>query len=222
MPVQGHTLKLLLSILFTLLLVGCSSTIWNRQSPPTPEHTGMVVGAVGGAVVGAASGGAGIGIGAAMGGILGGVIGGAFSSHHVRTLVEKLQYNGVQVVQVGDEIELLLPTDRFYMSHSPQLNVMYYPVLNLVGKFIRQFQKINVKVAGYTDNVGSWRRNLVLSKERARNMIIYLWNYGIDTRLLFAVGYGEKYPISSNKTARGRALNNRIVISLRKIENNDS
>lgn len=220
-------LQRLISLIFCtillLLMTGCSSSIWNRYPPPqvTTPKQGAAVGAVSGAVIGGVAAGsvAGAGIGALAGGVLGASL--EYILHKHITLVERLQYNGVQVIELGNEIELILPTGRFFKPNSPLMNMQYYPVMNLVAKFIKQFPKISVKVAGYTDNQGAWQRNLVLSKSQAQTVMKYLWNEGIDTRLIYAIGYGDKDPIGNNATAKGRVLNNRIQISLRKISDYD-
>lgn len=132
-------------------------------------------------------------------------------------LAAKLQKRGVQVIQVGDDIRLVLPTDHFFVPHSAQLDPNGYSTLNLTATFLKRFEKISIKVAGYTDNLGSSKRNKALSREQAEHIMIYLWSCGIDTRLIFAVGYGESRPITSNQTKEGRAKNRRIEITLRKL-----
>ncbi len=214
------TIMIVSSIL--LLLSGCTSSLWNRYPPPQPEaKQGAIAGSVAGAIIGGAAVGsvAGFGFGAVAGGVLGASFADVVKSH--MSLVETLQYNGVQVIELGDEIQLILPAMRFFKPKSPLMNMQYYGILAKVGKFIKQFPKVSVEVAGYTDNQGAWQRNLALSKAQARNIMKFLWDEGIDTRLIYAVGYGSKDPIASNATVKGRMLNNRIVISLRKIREYD-
>lgn len=205
-------------VLFTITITGCSSSIWDRYPAPTPVHGGLVGGAIAGAAIGGiAAGGAGAGLGAVMGGVVGASIGDIFQAH--MTEVDWLQYHGVEVIRLGDEVELILPTRRFFRPNSPQMNMQYYGVMDKIGDFIRKFQKISVKVAGFTDDRGPWQRNLALSTAQAQAVMQYLWNYGIDTRLIYAQGYGGAYPIANNDAAQGRALNCRIEITLRRIRN---
>lgn len=211
-------LTLCLSLLQSLLLglTACSSSIWDRSPPALPVHAGVKAGAASGAVIGGiASGGVGVGIGTVVGTILGASFGDILQSHYSQ--VDKLQYLGVQVILVGDEVRLILPSSRFFRQGSAQLNTQYYPVLNLVGDLIRDFPKVSVKVSGYTDDLGSWRRNLALSRAQAQHIMIYLTDYGIDSRLISAQGYGNKYPIANNNRKGGPRLNNRVEITLRKI-----
>lgn len=210
--------KVIFCLLLTLVMTGCttSSGIWNRYPPPYPTHAGLAIGAMSGAAIGGvAAGTVGFGVGTVMGGIVGASFGNIIEAH--MDLVDRLQYNGVQVIVSGDEVKLILPTDRFFKPNSPLMNMNYYPILDMVGDFIVKFQKINILVAGYTDNCGPWQRNLALSTSRAESVMKYLWNYGIDARLVYARGYGDKHPIANNDTAAGRSLNRRVEISLRRI-----
>jgi outer membrane protein OmpA-like peptidoglycan-associated protein len=69
-------------------------------------------------------------------------------------------------------------------------------------------------IAGYADAEGAARRNLSLSKRRARVALTYLLNKGIDAGRLEAVGYGEAHPVAPNDTAENRAKNRRIEVEV--------
>lgn len=85
-------------------------------------------------------------------------------------------------------------------------------VINLVND---QVDMINV--TGYTDTVpqnGAFGipDNLALSLERARQVVVFLKEYGIDSSKVYTIGRGEEDPIGSNDTEEGRALNRRVEI----------
>ena len=76
--------------------------------------------------------------------------------------------------------------------------------------------KIRLEVQGHTDSVGTYDYNLELSQKRADTIHKYLINAGIDSSRIVANGYGERFPIASNTTEEGRALNRRtefVIIS---------
>jgi OOP family OmpA-OmpF porin len=72
----------------------------------------------------------------------------------------------------------------------------------------------SLKLAGYTDNVGSVSANLTLSKNRAEAVKTYLSTQGVNPSKIQADGYGKSHPIATNKTAKGRQLNRRVEFSL--------
>lgn len=75
-------------------------------------------------------------------------------------------------------------------------------------------KKFHLKLAGYTDNVGSVSANLKLSRDRAEAIKTYLVGKGADASLIQAEGYGKANPIATNKTAKGRQINRRVEFSL--------
>ena len=72
----------------------------------------------------------------------------------------------------------------------------------------------NLKLAGYTDNVGSKESNMKLSKERAGAVKTYLISQGVADDHIKTEGYGESHPIAKNKTEHGRQLNRRVEFTL--------
>lgn len=73
---------------------------------------------------------------------------------------------------------------------------------------------LNIKLSGYTDNIGSEAANLKLSKARAETVKNFLLKQGVTIDHIEANGYGEEYPIASNKTAAGRLKNRRVEFTI--------
>lgn len=71
---------------------------------------------------------------------------------------------------------------------------------------------INILILGYTDIKGNEDDNLKLSINRARSVMMYLIECGIDSSKIKIEGKGSKEPISSNSSASGRAKNRRVEI----------
>jgi len=65
-------------------------------------------------------------------------------------------------------------------------------------------------IAGYTDVTGSSLYNKWLSQQRAEAAQRRLMREGVAKERMRAVGYGELYPVASNKTRDGRAQNRRV------------
>jgi len=75
-------------------------------------------------------------------------------------------------------------------------------------------KRFHLKLAGYTDNVGSVAFNLKLSRDRAGSVKTYLVGKGVDESLIQAEGYGKANPIATNKTEKGRQINRRVEFTL--------
>jgi OOP family OmpA-OmpF porin len=72
----------------------------------------------------------------------------------------------------------------------------------------------NIKLSGYTDNIGSAAANLKLSKSRAEAVKTYLAQQGADVSKISAEGFGKVHPIATNKTDAGRQINRRVEFSI--------
>ena len=72
----------------------------------------------------------------------------------------------------------------------------------------------NLKLDGYTDNIGSDAVNRKLSKDRADAVKAYLVSKGVSASKIETAGHGANNPISSNGTEEGRQENRRVEFSL--------
>lgn len=166
------------------------------------------VGASVGAVAGVAVGNA--GTGAILGGILGGVIG--YQNITRQNLIMELESQDIQYIHYGDTISLVVPTDRYFIFNTPQLNDICYPGLVNIIRLLRHYKECPIYVAGFTDNIGTKHHKKMLSQSRAETMLTFLWAHGISAQRLHAEGYQDKHAIGDNKLIRGSAYNRRIEI----------
>jgi OmpA-OmpF porin, OOP family len=77
---------------------------------------------------------------------------------------------------------------------------------------LKRYPETRVQIAGHTDSVGSAAYNMNLSERRARAVLEYLVNAGIDRNRLSARGYGFSEPVADNATDAGRAANRRVEL----------
>lgn len=75
---------------------------------------------------------------------------------------------------------------------------------------------IDLKIGGYTDNVGKEAANQKLSADRATSVVNALVAMGIDAKRLSPEGYGSQFPVASNDTEEDRAQNRRIAVRVTK------
>jgi chemotaxis protein MotB len=83
-------------------------------------------------------------------------------------------------------------------------------------------QQNKLLVNGYTDNapIGPGLRkqgitsNEMLSEKRADSVRDFLVSQGVKPDLVIAKGYGDADPVAPNDTAKGRAQNRRVELTL--------
>ncbi|MBP7821741.1 MAG: OmpA family protein [Saprospiraceae bacterium] len=88
--------------------------------------------------------------------------------------------------------------------------------LENVSEILKAFPKVEVKIGGYTDNVGDAKKNMALSADRAKSVMSELVKKGINASRMKSEGYGDQHPVASNDTEEGRAQNRRISINVTK------
>lgn len=77
-------------------------------------------------------------------------------------------------------------------------------------------------IDGHTDSVGTREDNLVLAQKRAEEIARYLVSRGIPQDSITSRWHGERYPVASNETVKGRSKNRRVTIRLEKVSMDES
>ncbi len=88
---------------------------------------------------------------------------------------------------------------------------------NVISKlivFMKTYPDAVIEIGGHTDSVGKDSYNLLLSKRRAEAVKNILTAKGILPKRIRIKGYGEQYPVDTNKTEKGRSNNRRTEIKL--------
>jgi outer membrane protein OmpA-like peptidoglycan-associated protein len=126
-----------------------------------------------------------------------------------------LRHQAVQVNRVGEDMQIIISSDRLFHPNSANFNADYVQVLKAVGIFLQCYNKVDVRIEGYTDCCGCEHRNEMLSLSQAKQVAKYLWEHGTDSRVLYTKGYGKLNPIANSDNYYGRARNRRIEIIFR-------
>ena len=88
--------------------------------------------------------------------------------------------------------------------------------LSAIGAILQSLlTESKIIVEGHTDNVGSEDFNQKLSEQRAKAVMQYLIERGIDANRLQSIGYGLTKPVADNKTEEGRARNRRVELVIK-------
>jgi intracellular multiplication protein IcmN len=135
-----------------------------------------------------------------------------------KTLFQNLRKRKIHIVEVGEQVTLILPADKFFQPCSPAISAYAYPMLNDIALLLRTFPKTSVVITGYTDNLGSSQRNVALSRQRAQATADYLWSQDVDTRLLYTEGKGSDEPLADNSSLKGQQWNRRIEITFQHLK----
>ncbi|MFT4804617.1 MAG: OOP family OmpA-OmpF porin [Psychroserpens sp.] len=88
-------------------------------------------------------------------------------------------------------------------------------ILQAMVVIFKEYPQADFAIEGHTDSVGSKSTNEALSGRRANAVRDYLITKGINADRLTANGFGEEFPIASNKTRNGRKENRRVEVKLK-------
>ena len=94
-------------------------------------------------------------------------------------------------------------------------------VVSKIGAFLQDHENRKVVVEGFTDSTGSDAYNRQLSERRAAAVRDALIADGVDADRLRIEGFGEAYPVATNETDAGRALNRRVEVVIGDAEGAD-
>jgi OmpA-OmpF porin, OOP family len=110
-------------------------------------------------------------------------------------------------IEVG--LSVVLNNVYFYFGQTI-LKEDSYPALNAVAEFFKANPHISFEIGGHTDDEGADDYNLMLSEGRAKAVVDYLINQGIDGSRISARGYGETKPLDPGITKAAKARNRRV------------
>lgn len=201
-------------------LSACSTiNPYTGEKQTSDAAKGAGIGAVAGALIGVATGHdaesrrknalIGLGAGAAIGGGVG-----AYMDVQEAKLRQQLEATGVSVTRSGDNIILNMPGNITFASDSANVSANAKQVLNSVSLVLKEYDKTNIVVAGYTDSTGAAKYNQILSQQRAQSVANVLMNVGVDHARVQVRGFGASNYIASNNTAAGRSQNRRVELTL--------
>jgi outer membrane protein OmpA-like peptidoglycan-associated protein len=93
----------------------------------------------------------------------------------------------------------------------------YIPLLKEVAKVLKENPNINLRIEGYTDDIGTKAYNQRLALKRAMAVKDFLVKEGINPERIQVAGFGKERYIAENTTPIGRLTNRRaefIVIQV--------
>ncbi len=89
--------------------------------------------------------------------------------------------------------------------------------LNKLLQLMKENVALKIEISGHTDNTGNENNNITLSTNRAKAVVQFLIDNGIESKRLQYKGYGSSKPTADNATEEGRSQNRRtefVIIGL--------
>ncbi|MCG8468877.1 MAG: OmpA family protein [Gemmatimonadetes bacterium] len=146
---------------------------------------------------------------------------GTFIEIHVQANTSRPAFLSELVIAVhGDPLyESLTTGDRAFTTRgilfdfdSDRLRGESTPTLEEIARTLQRHEELTIAIEGHTDSAGDDDYNQALSERRARAVVDYLVEAGIDPSRVTAVGRGESEPVADNSTEAGRQQNRRVVL----------
>ncbi|PTE16146.1 hypothetical protein C5F44_03785 [Fuscovulum blasticum DSM 2131] len=129
-----------------------------------------------------------------------------------RELTVQLAGSGASITNTGNQLRVILPEAVSFAPGSVTLTPGFMPALREVARSLNSHPSSTIRVVGHTDSVGSEMYNKQLSQERALAVARALIRYGVPSSRISYSGRGSGEPITSNATAAGRAMNQRVEV----------
>jgi len=127
-----------------------------------------------------------------------------------------------QIGRLQGAIKYTVNSDLLFPSGGWQMSARGKQIIASMASKLAPTQQNKLLVNGYTDNtpVGPALQrqgvtsNQILSQRRADDVMQFLISQGVRPELVSAHGYGDANPVASNATAKGRAQNRRVELTL--------
>lgn len=139
-----------------------------------------------------------------------------------KKMQEEIKKGDIRLSQSGGRIKVDLVDKILFPQGDSDLSAGGSDVLSRVGEILANVKDKKIQVSGHTDDIpisdklkDKYPTNWDLAAARAINVVRYLEEKAkVPGKNLVVAAYGPYEPISSNKTASGRARNRRIEIVL--------
>ncbi|WP_018565149.1 OmpA family protein [Streptomyces sp. PsTaAH-124] len=112
------------------------------------------------------------------------------------------------------DVTFALQAEVLFAKDSAKLSDQARSRIDAIAQEIKKQHAPQVRVFGFTDNLGTHEHGVVLSKQRANAVQDVLSQELNDPNVTFDVrGYAEDYPIADNSTEDGRKKNRRVEVT---------
>lgn len=127
------------------------------------------------------------------------------TANSLKVDIKSEQLNAGQTYNIKD---ILYGTDSYELASSSKL------ILTRFAEYLKDNSSLKIAIHGHTDDLGDDTRNLQLSEARAKQVMQYLIDNGVESTRLTSQGFGEKKPKYPNNSAENRSKNRRTEFLL--------
>jgi outer membrane protein OmpA-like peptidoglycan-associated protein len=106
--------------------------------------------------------------------------------------------------------KIVILENIFFATGESEVLQQSYNELMKLKELLESNPSMQIELRGHTDNQGTKDYNQKLSEARAKAVVDYLVERGIDRSRLTSIGYGKSQPIADNATSEGRQQNRRV------------
>ncbi|MCP4989476.1 MAG: peptidoglycan-associated lipoprotein Pal [Colwellia sp.] len=115
--------------------------------------------------------------------------------------------------QKRQEIERLRSEHIVYFDFDvSNVDHKFSAILDAHAAFLNANSDVKVLVEGHADERGTPEYNIALGERRAKSVVTYLTNMGVDANQLTVVSYGEEKPMLKDRSENAFAKNRRAVL----------
>lgn len=146
----------------------------------------------------------------------------AATKNELAATKNELAAKGAQAGRLQEAIRYTVNSDQLFRSGSWEMSPQGKDVIGKIAPQLAPYQQTKLLVHGYTDNAPispalkkkGITSNEVLSQKRAEAVMEYLIAHGVKPDMIAARGHGAADPVAPNTTAKGRAQNRRVEVTL--------
>ena len=129
-----------------------------------------------------------------------------------KTVLLGLPLSGSQIDVLG---EIEFDVDKATIRQTPKTIGILTTMAN-AGRVYPQITRLRVE--GHTDSDGNEAHNQELSEQRAREVVRWLVEHGVEARRLIAVGCGSRDPLVPNTTSENKQRNRRTEFDIEEVD----
>jgi peptidoglycan-associated lipoprotein len=104
--------------------------------------------------------------------------------------------------------------DIYFEFDSYTIKSDYFPKLNEIGNWLKQYRNIKIAVEGHCDERGTIEYNLALGQKRAEVVKNYLVKLGVDETNIKTISFGKEIPVASGHGEDAWAKNRRASFKI--------